>query len=301
MPRSVTILKGLPASGKSTWAKEQVQKSQGHTKRVNKDDLRAMLDDGKYSKNNEKFVLLVRDMLILEALRQGHSVIVDDTNLNPKHEEDIRQIVKDYISTPIQFVVKEFDTPIDECIARDLKRPNSVGADVIRQMAKRWRADEHGLAIPEVNMEIATVNGLPWCIIYDLDGTAAIMGDRSPYDASKCDEVDRPNQALQHILWALHDTVKPRPIEIIAMSGRSDIYAASTKRFLEKHKFPYRHLYMRADGDNRKDAIIKRELFDKHIKDKYNVLAVFDDRNQMVDMWRNELNLPCFQVNYGDF
>lgn len=41
MPK-LLVLKGLPASGKSTYAKELVNKG---WKRVNKDDLRAMIDD----------------------------------------------------------------------------------------------------------------------------------------------------------------------------------------------------------------------------------------------------------------
>ena len=46
------MTKGLPASGKSTWAKQYLDDNPG-TKRVNKDDLRAMLDNGKWSKRNE--------------------------------------------------------------------------------------------------------------------------------------------------------------------------------------------------------------------------------------------------------
>jgi putative SOS response-associated peptidase YedK len=37
------------------------------------------------------------------------------------------------------------------------------------------------------------------------------------------------------------------------------------------------------------------------IRDNFNVEFVLDDRNSVVDMWRKELNLPTFQVNYGDF
>ena len=78
MSKKIIILKGLPASGKSTWAKEQVEKSQGGCKRVNKDDLRTMIDDGKFSKGNEKFVVQIRNNLIVEALKAGKHVIVDD-------------------------------------------------------------------------------------------------------------------------------------------------------------------------------------------------------------------------------
>ena len=61
------MTKGLPASGKSTWAKERVS-IDGNTKRINKDDLRLMLDNGEWSKNNEKFVLEVRDTIASNAL-----------------------------------------------------------------------------------------------------------------------------------------------------------------------------------------------------------------------------------------
>jgi predicted kinase len=257
-----------------------------------------MLDAGKYSKDNEKLVLLLRDMLILEALRTGKNVIVDDTNLNPQHEKDIRTLVKTHISRPIQFIVKTFDTHMDECIERDLKRAKSVGADVIIQMAKRW-LKPYKVCIPELNHSEIITSNKPLCIIYDLDGTAAIMGDRSPYDASKCYEIDRPNYALLSVLLCM--TYAEKPFTFIALSGRSSKYRDTTVRFLDTYGFPYSALFMRQDEDSRKDAVVKKELYEKHIQGKYNVLVVFDDRDQVVDMWRKELNVPCFQVNYGDF
>lgn len=58
-------------------------------------------------------------------------------------------------------------------------------------------------------------------------------------------------------------------------------------------------LLMRPKKDNRKDSVIKKELFDK-IKDKYNIQYVFDDRDQVVEMWR-ELGLTCLKVADGNF
>ena len=78
------MLKGLPASGKSTWAKAKMAEHPGSCKRVNKDDLRAMLDLGKWSQDNEKFVLSVSRSIVDGALGHGKHVIVDDTNLAPK-------------------------------------------------------------------------------------------------------------------------------------------------------------------------------------------------------------------------
>jgi len=74
-----------------------------------------------------------------------------------------------------------------------------------------------------------------------------------------------------------------------------------TERWLAKHNVPYDMLIMRKHTDTRKDSIIKKEIFDEHIKGKYFVRFVLDDRNQVVDMWRQDLGLPCLQVYYGDF
>src|SRR5690606_4924796 len=100
-------------------------------KRVNKDELRALLDDGRYSKDAEKFVLRVRDQIILAALDAGKHVLVDDTNLSDKHFNRISELVKGKAEVEI----KDFcDVPIETCIERDLKRPVSVGQKVIWRM-----------------------------------------------------------------------------------------------------------------------------------------------------------------------
>lgn len=132
MPKLI-MTKGLPASGKSTWAKEQVLKSKGRTKRINKDDLRAMVDAGEWSKANEKIILHTRDGLICQYLSSGLDVIVDDTNLAPNHERDLRMIA--YAFTQCEFVIKDFtDVPLVECLKRDAERANSVGEKVIKGM-----------------------------------------------------------------------------------------------------------------------------------------------------------------------
>lgn len=68
------------------------------------------------------------------------------------------------------------------------------------------------------------------------------------------------------------------------------------KYFLDPH-----YLFMRATGDNRRDDIVKRELFDAHIRDHFNVRYVLDDRDRVVKMWRNELGLTVLQVAEGNF
>lgn len=302
MGRQVIMLKGLPASGKSTWAKERVLSGQGKYSRVNQDDLGRMLMAGKRTKGGGKILARFRDTLILQILEEGKSVIIDDTNLNPALEEHYRKMVKEYNkgkNKSVQFVVKEFTISVEEAISRDLARVKSVGSDVIWDMARRW-GYAPPLAIPEITKENRDPD-LPWCLIYDLDGTAAIKGDRCPYDASQCDEIDRPNLALKAVLCAMQGSQPESHVTQIAFSARKETDRAPTERFLEKHGFPFDALHLRGDDDNRKDAVVKREMYDQHVAGKYNVLVVFDDRQQVVDMWRQDLDLPCFQVNYGHF
>jgi predicted kinase len=133
-PLQVIILKGLPGSGKSTWAKDLVHRARGHFKRINKDDLRAMIDAGEWSPRNETFIVRVRDQLLVAALAAGFSVIVDDTNFEPAHEKRIRELA----AGRAEVSVRMFDVPLEECIRRDALRPFPVGETVIREMARDW-------------------------------------------------------------------------------------------------------------------------------------------------------------------
>jgi histidinol phosphatase-like enzyme len=137
---------------------------------------------------------------------------------------------------------------------------------------------------------------LPKAIICDLDGTLCLMNGRNPFNASNCDE-DLLNEPVANLLKNYHQL----GYKILLVSGREDRFKDPTLRFLEKHNITFDALYMRKSKDQRKDSLIKTEIYNDFIKTKYFVEFVLDDRNQVVDMWRKELKLPCFQVFYGDF
>jgi hypothetical protein len=105
----------------------------------------------------------------------------------------------------------------------------------------------------------------PECVIFDLDGTFAFLGDRSPYDASKA-EGDEVNAAVHFVYEAIR-AGKPGAA-VFLVSGREDRWRAETERWLVRHGIDY---------------------------------DVFEDRDQVVRLWRDELDLPCFQVAWGDF
>jgi predicted kinase len=290
--KKVILMRGLPGSGKSTYAKKLVADNPEMYKRINRDDLRMMFDNGFTSDKNEKFVKKVRDLLIMKALEEGKSVIVDDTNLSSTNETRIRQLVREFSKNnndeQIEVEVKEMDTTVEECIKRDAARSKPVGEKVIKNMEKQFYRKELKYAEQDAS--------LPKAILCDLDGTLCIMNGRNPFDAATC-EKDLPNNPVLNVL----KNYKKLGYTIILLSGRQDVHKPQTLNWLKNHEVEFDLLLMRRFKDMRKDSIIKREIFDKEIANKYFIEFCLDDRNQVVDMWRNDLGLPCFQVFYGDF
>ncbi len=284
MANKLTMLRGLPASGKSTWALEQIKKSNGKIKRVNKDELRLMIDAGQWSKNNEKEILHARNVLVDMWLGNGFDVIVDDTGFGENHEKVLKVIADCHNA---EFEVKIFDTSLLECIGRDSKRgEKAVGAKVIQRMYDQF-------VKPPLKEHDPKLVG---CWICDIDGTIAKTNGRSNYDYTKV-HTDILNRDVVKLIKQLQTTPYQH---VFIVSGRESSCRKETEEWLEKNEIFYSELFMRQAGDNRRDSIIKREIYEANIKDKYNVLGVFDDRNQCVELWR-ELGLTVFQVAYGNF
>jgi len=126
---TVTILRGLPASGKTTFALDLVE-TQGY-KRVNRDELRAMIDNGHYSPENELLIKAARNVIVRINLESGNDVVVDDTNLYFDTVKDIYDIA---ISLGADVRVVDIDTPLEECIRRDAMREKPVGEEAIRML-----------------------------------------------------------------------------------------------------------------------------------------------------------------------
>lgn len=320
--RTIIVTKGLPACGKSTFAKDLLKKEPKRWKRVNRDDLRALLDDSTWSTRNEDFVKLVQEKIVRCALKDGFDVIMDNTHLVPTTLRKIHTMAESI--GDVKVIEKAFNVDVEECVRRNALRTGTakVPEKVIRDMARgagldrgRTLTDKETYYVPKIFSETYEQDAsLPKAIICDLDGTLAHMGNRSPYDASTCDQ-DGPNWPVINCVLAMY----AKGYKVIFMSGREDKYREPTIRFIEQYvrtpnnwafsqtpetrpttsPIPY-ELHMRTTGDQRKDNIIKRELFEQAIVGKYYVEFCLDDRNQVVDGWR-EMGLSCFQVQPGDF
>ena len=145
-------------------------------------------------------------------------------------------------------------------------------------------------------------------VIFDLDGTLALIDDRrdlATKDNGKFDwdvffnpdniNLDLPNQPVINMANMLHK----QGFRIFILSGRSDVTHQATVNWLNDNGGWWDHLVMRPQNQlYLPDNDLKQGWLDTIGKD--NVAMVFDDRNQVVDMWRQN-GLTCFQVADGNF
>lgn len=131
------ICRGLPASGKSTWAKQWVLEDPEHRVRINQDDIRLMLC--KYwVPSTEKLVQEIHFDAIVEALSREFDVVIDNTNLNKKVLDGFDRLIKTFENYEIEY--KDFfDTPLSVCIERDKNRDLQVTEKVIRNFYNNYK------------------------------------------------------------------------------------------------------------------------------------------------------------------
>jgi len=302
---NLLITRGLPGCGKTTFAREWVAADREHRARVNRADIRAMLDHGEFVKGvTEPRVLAARDAAILSLLAKGVDAICDDTNLPQRTARDLAKLAK---RSGAEFTVIDLtDVPLETCLKRNAGRGDKhpVPEEAIRDMHARYLAGRtFPLPLPEESAHEADdvvryepKPGTPKAVLVDIDGTTALMAARSPFDETRVHE-DRPNAPVIAVIRAMEADGN----RVVFLSGRTDACRTATCEWLNAHVgVPFRGPYMRAAGDMRKDAIVKRELFDRHVRDHYDVVCVLDDRDQVVAAWR-ELGLTCLQVAPGAF
>lgn len=307
-------IRGLQGSGKTTRALAWVSEDPVHRARVNRDELRKMVHNGFWvGQDTEKLIVRMRNEMITTALKMGNDVVSDDTNLPNRTIRDLRDLA---VKSGADFVVWDMtDVPVETCIERDAQRGKDgghcVGEDVIRTSYEKYvKGRKYPLPIIEpVTKNFAAMKfapyvppGVPWgdAYIFDIDGTLCHMTSRSPYDESRVHE-DVPNQPVIDVLTRLVSS----GAKIIFCSGRTNECYDATRKYILEHTSLREDdfiLLMRKAGDTRKDNIVKREIFEQNLRHaKINIRGVFDDRQQVVDMWRDELGLTCFQVAPGDF
>lgn len=149
LTKKIILCRGIQGSGKSTWAKQWVAEDPEHRVRFNNDDIRNML--GPYwVPVREPIVDNLKRQFVLSSMFFGHDIVIDNMNLNDrevKFFEDIIEkhnnpegVIPDVVQSHYVLEFKDFKTPLEECIERDAKRPNPIGARVITSTYSRYKS-----------------------------------------------------------------------------------------------------------------------------------------------------------------
>lgn len=296
----VILTTGLPASGKTTAAVHEQAFDPEGTILVSRDDIRKMIGCFPIgNKEQEELVSKIQDDVIVRGVAAGKRVIVHDTNLNKKSPTRIKKL----FDGDVVFGVSDFtNVPVQLCIDRDAQRENPVGEKIIRDMARQlqkpWRLTAEFMNDVTLSERYVPRFSAPKAILVDLDGTLAEHVARSPYDYSRV-KTDAVHEPIRKMVNGYADS----GYTIIGLSGRPNIdnVRQDTIEWLEMHDITMDSLYMRpADQLTVNDADVKQFLFDKYIRNNYDVELMLDDRNRVVRRMR-KLGIKVLQVADGDF
>jgi predicted kinase len=272
----LTIMRGLPASGKTTRAKE-IMEASGNMIRVNKDLLREMLHFSKWKGSNESITKAMAYCVAKQCLISGINVIIDDTNLNEGTFQGWKGLAKEM---ELEAKVVKMDTSLEECLKRDLTRKKSVGENVIIGMAM-----QHGL-YPKPKKGI---------IICDIDGTLAEVTHRRKYSSG-------PEKNWDKFFSLIHEDDIRKDVsnklykfadegyKIFFVSGRPEKYREETKHWIGVKTYgelPYETIFMRPNNDKRDDTEVKKDIYNKYFKDLV-IHKVLDDRPRVIKMWKEQ-------------
>ncbi len=302
------VMRGLPGSGKSTWAADRVADDPRATAVVSRDHYRMML----HATSSPVDGIMEDEITELEAdavvrlLARGHTVIVDDTNLPHRRVREWLGLAE---GCGVAWRVEDLtDVPLETCLERNRHRDRQVPEDLIHDWHARyiaggrarppaWEPIPGGFTDQEVGAPYTPVPGTPLAVLVDIDGTVADhTGVRGPYDWSGV-SVDRPRPVIID-----HVRMLAEHMRVIFLTGRPESCRAETCAWLDRHVgVSVEAVHMRPTGRPQdKDSVVKLALFDEYVRDRYTVHSVLDDRAQVVAMWRR-LGLTVLQVAPGRF
>jgi phosphoglycolate phosphatase-like HAD superfamily hydrolase len=144
-------------------------------------------------------------------------------------------------------------------------------------------------------------------IIFDVDGTLMNVEHRRRFvDGSQ--QIDWPmfeaetvNDTRNEHIFEIAENMHDAGHSIVIVSARKERQRELTEKQLSATMGVFwDFMFMRPDDSYEPDHEFKQRVLDELIKADWKPDMVFDDRNQVVDMWRRN-GIPCLQVAPGDF
>ena len=277
------IMIGISGSGRSTYVSKHSSKEDLITSNeanrkflINYNVSENLWNQYKFNKDIEHKVKgLMNDHIDL-AKKQNRNIWIDNTNLSKDKNKDLKNYLES-LGFEVEFINLNGSTNLNTYLRNNKTRKDYVSDGAINDQYIRACINNYiDLNNPKANIALV-----------DIDGTVVSH-----------DNQHSPNQYVIDVLQALLETNRISFIHFL--SGRESYSYEITHDWLVRHGFNPKEfrLLMRMSRDRREDAIVKEEIYTNCIKPIYNVKYLFDDHNQVIDMWLDN-KLPVFHV--GDY
>jgi len=310
MKGKIIAMVGISGSGKSTISREKYLQDPEGSVIINRDKLREMLFG--YIEENvhmhyktegtakrEKLVSKYQQTTVYEALSAGKTVILDETHLERKYLENLK-----YWNVPVEIYIIPAD--FNEAVRRDSNRNRKVGKDVIAAQYSKYKSLTKSLAENPIDFTPVDLSqGIiydqekPPCIIFDIDGTIALKGDRSPFDWHKVDRDEAELNTMFMLAMVQDMSRRYGKLKLIICTGRDEESRPKTMKWLEDNGIQHDAIYFRKRGSYEPDWKVKQVMWENIMKDNY-IVGMFDDRLQVVRRAR-ALGFKVFNVEYNNF
>ncbi len=312
--QALIIARGVPGSGKSTWAEEWVKEDPSNRIRVNRDDIRRYLiqsdpnrwksadgwyvltPEGVFDKNFENQVTNVENTITQRALKEGKSVCSDNTNLT----HNAAKVAVGYArrhNIPIE--TKEFPITYEEAVRRDAARDRTVGPEVIKSMFKRLgpNGEFHHIdgTFPVQRFKRPEKIG-QHAVGFDMDGT---LNDIRPvrHFVDKDANGGKRNFDMFHrsslfcppnpeVVQMLKDA-QAQGMAILITTARQEKYREVSQRWLHDQGITFDNYFCRSNDDMRPDYEVKKDMYDE-ISKHYDLVHQVDDNPAAVAAWEEK-------------
>jgi predicted kinase len=305
----IILTRGLPGSGKSTYAREWLAADPTKRVTISRDDLRMKLFGEWYPTENRKEkeakVTQMQHAIIRKALNEGKQVMIDDTNLNPRVFKTFGQIAQEF-SVPLKNI--DFPVEVEEAVRRQAGRDKPVPADAVRKMARDYMGPNGQFHLFPNTYPVKPFKAPAervQTIAFDADGTLADVSGITHLVRGKYRDFDRFHRSS---LWspanedvvALAKEAAEKGFKVIVVTAREEPYREVTQAWMDAMGVPYENIFMRPEKDLRPDHVVKGEMFQK-INEHYDVVHFVDDREDIARVWEEYgVQTTIVAGGYGD-
>jgi len=290
------LTRGLPGSGKSTWAKQWVTQAPNRV-RVNRDDIREELYGKEYHGNQKKEaeekVTQVEHTRIQRALKEGKSVVSDNMHVNPRFLKAFYRISE---QAGVKLGHRDFPVSVEEAIRRNHLRDRQVPDDIIRKIAREHLGPngEFHYFDGDYTPKPFKAPETPGQMAYGFDMDGSLADTRSITHFVKRDKRRDFDSFHRHsyfippnpeVLQILKDA-QAAGFAVLGTTARGEAYREVTEKWLLNNGIELDNLFMRKHGDMRPDYEVKTEMLETQIKPHYDLVQQIDDNVQAVRAFR---------------